>query len=68
MKLSKYDLENDLGLFMDLDEQREYYNEVLARVIHNPRYYLDNLDNLYAFRVRFLKYPAERVKDMITPL
>lgn len=56
MKRSKYDLENDLSLFMDIDEERNYYEEVLQRVIQNPRYYLDNLDELYVFRCSFINY------------
>lgn len=59
---SDYDKENKLCMFMDLDEQKVYYSEVLERVFRNPRFYLDNLDELSVFRVSFIKYKAERVK------
>jgi hypothetical protein len=53
---SSYDAENKLGLFMELHEEKAYYQEVLQRIINNPRYYLDNLDDLYVFRVSFIEY------------
>lgn len=60
---SNYDNENRLWYFMTAEEEHAYYNEVLDRVIANPRYYLDNLDTLFTFRVSFRKYKAE-FKDL----
>lgn len=34
--------------------EKEYYYNVLDRVIANPRFYLDNLDRLDVFWVSFL--------------
>ena len=34
--------------------EKQFYNEVLDRVIANPRFYLDNLDKLDVFYVTFL--------------
>jgi hypothetical protein len=53
---SEYDRENYLWHFMTIEEQREYYDEVLTRVINNPRFYLDNLEELDVFKVSFIKY------------
>lgn len=49
------DFKNDReGLVEAKRLEKELYYEVLDRVIANPRYYLDNLDNLEVFRVSFL--------------
>lgn len=47
---------------MTLEEEKEFYDEVLARVISNPRFYLDHLENkgLWVFRVSFLDYRSKR--------
>lgn len=47
---------NTLLRVMSKEEELAYYNEVLDRVLANPRYYLDNLDVLDEFRVSFLHY------------
>lgn len=52
--------ENKLWEFMPSEEEHAYYEEVLRRVIHNPRYYLDNLDELSVFRVSFIYYYPEK--------
>jgi len=53
-------LKKNLG--MSEDEERDFYMEVLDRVIRNPRFYLDHLDNrgLWVFRVSFLDYKGKR--------
>jgi len=60
MKKSHYDIENRLFMFMTPEEEHAYYDEVLERVIRNPRFYLDNLDELSSFRVSFIGYKAEK--------
>ena len=45
---------------MDREEEERYYNEILERMIRNPRFYLDNLEDLYLFRVSFRYYYPER--------
>jgi len=53
-------LKKNLG--MSDEEERDFYMEVLDRVIRNPRFYLDHLDNrgLWVFRVSFLDYKSKR--------
>jgi len=34
------------------EEQLDWFNDCLRRVIKNPRYYLDNLENIPTFKVR----------------
>ena len=41
-----------LGALMSPKEETDYFYEVCDRVISNPRFYLDNLDKLYVFRIR----------------
>lgn len=53
---SSLDRENKLWLFMTSEEERRYVDEVYARVIRNPRFYLDNLEKLDMFRTRFKRY------------
>lgn len=53
---SDLDRENKLRLFMTKGEERAYVEEVYERVIANPRFYLDNLENLDMFRTRFKRY------------
>ena len=64
MALSEYDLDNKLWHWMTLEEERAYYEEVCQRVINNPRFYLDNLDDLYVFRCSFIGYTAEKFEEM----
>jgi hypothetical protein len=47
---------------MSIEEEKSFYDEVLERVILNPRFYLDHLDNkgLWVFRVSFLDYKGKR--------
>lgn len=47
---------------MTIEDEVEFYNEVLDRVISNPRFYLDHLDNrgLWVFRCSFLDYKTKR--------
>lgn len=63
-KMFNLNMENKLWLFMTREEEEEYYNEVLDRVIANPRFYLDNLDELSVFRVSFKKYKAQKYKTL----
>lgn len=64
LKKSYYDRENRLGAFMSIEQEYTYYNEVLERVIRNPRYYLNHLEELDVFEVSFIDYkrPAGRKK------
>jgi len=46
-----------------LEEEKECYQEMLNRVINNPRYYLDLIDEsigLWEFKVSFLSYSVKR--------
>ena len=63
MEKSEYDRENKLWLFMTLEEEREFVDEVLSRVRRNPRFYLDNLDKLDVFRTRFVRYKRDSEFD-----
>lgn len=42
--------------FMTLEQERIYYAETLARVINNPRFYLDNLDDLDVYYTSIHNY------------
>jgi hypothetical protein len=57
---SYYDRETRLGYFMTIEQEYAYYNEVLERVINNPRKYLDALDDgsLSEFMVSFINYTS----------
>lgn len=57
---SDYDRNQWLREFMTLEEEFEYYNETLDRVILNPRFYLDNLEELDVFMVSFHDYNEKR--------
>lgn len=61
---TSYDMENKLWLFMSKDEERAYFNEVCDRIINNPRFYLDNLDDLSVFRCSFISYAPEKKKPL----
>lgn len=50
-----------------LSEEKECYNEVLERVIRNPRFYLDLLDEsigLWEFKVSFINYSTKKAKPL----
>lgn len=42
------------------EEEQEFFNEVCFRVIHNTRWYLDNLDDLWVFEVSWGNYTQKR--------
>ena len=46
------------------EEQRKWFFECLYRVRCNPRYYLDNLDNLYEFKVNIKDIFDNKTKDL----
>ena len=55
----------DIEPGITLAEERECYNEMLQRVINNPRYYLDLVGEsigLWEFKVSFLDYNPKRRK------
>ena len=64
MTKSNFDKEGRLWMFMTPDEEKEFYNEVLERVIANPRYYLDNLHELDSFWCSFINYPSSARKSL----
>ncbi|RLG17219.1 hypothetical protein DRN75_03980 [Nanoarchaeota archaeon] len=39
-----------------IEEEAKIYDILLEEVYNNPRYYLDNLDSLTTFRVRWHNY------------
>ena len=51
---------NCLRDVMTKEQEREYYETVLYKVMMNPRRYLDNLDNFDSFRVSFINYSKKR--------
>ena len=51
MKMNKESNSDYLGDIMTPLEQADYFNTVCYRVIHNTRYYLDNLDRFDTFRM-----------------
>lgn len=62
---SSFDIENKLASCgFTLEQEKEFYNEVLSRVYSNPRFYLDNIDKLSVFRVSFINYTAKKKKDL----
>jgi hypothetical protein len=56
------DIESKLYLFMTKEEEREYFETTCDKIIANPRYYLDNLENLNVFTVSFNNYRKRKVK------
>lgn len=47
-----------------VEEQKEWYDEILERLGRNPRYYLDNLSDFEVYRVDFINYrPYEDYHD-----
>lgn len=59
-------LENRLGYFMTREQEEAFYEEVLQRVILNPRFYLDNLDDLHVFRLSWVEYKPENIPEIET--
>lgn len=55
-------LDAHLSKEMSLEEEYEFYNEVLDRVIKNPRFYLEHLDDgtLTTFKCSFINYHKKR--------
>jgi hypothetical protein len=51
MKIKRESNEDYLGGIMSKEEQHLYFDEMCYRVIHNTRFYLDNLDRLYTCRL-----------------
>ena len=45
-----------------IEEEHLMYDEVCQRIINNPRFYLDNLDNLWVFRTSFISYYYKKRK------
>lgn len=69
MEYSNYDKRNTLKGFIEGDNldvsdysfiERLFYEEVLERVLNNPRFYLDNLEELDVFRCSYMHYVAEK--------
>ena len=48
----------------DTGEQKEFYAEILERIIKNPRFYLENLGYLEVFRFDFIHYNYKRKKPL----
>lgn len=65
-KIERTLIENRVGYFMSKEEEEEFYQETLRRIIHNPRFYLDNLDDLHVFRLSSVEYKAEKVPEIET--
>lgn len=65
---SFFDKEERLWFFMTPEEEREFHNEVLERVIRNPRYYLDRINHisgttsLDVYRVSFYNYKPRKLR------
>lgn len=48
------------GLKYVQEMERKIYSEILDNVINNPRYYLDNLDNLSVLSISFINYNQKK--------
>lgn len=59
---SELDRADKLNEFMTIEEEYAYYNEVLERVINNPRWYLNHLEELSVFKVSFIQYSYKKKK------
>ena len=42
-----------------IEEQEELYDDTLKDVYNNPRWYLDNLDNLSSYKVAWKDYKSK---------
>lgn len=51
---------NCLANCMTKEQERAYYETVLQKIYCNPRPYLDNLEQLWVFRVSFEDYHDKR--------
>lgn len=63
MRMKLYLLKNNNHLSdngYSLEEQGVIYNEQLAEVYANPRWYLDNLDYMVEYRVSWQDYRSKR--------
>jgi len=54
------------GLVFVRQAEIDFYNEVLDRVIANPRFYLDKLDVLPVFMVHFKNNHTRKTKGLNT--
>lgn len=59
--ITSYERDNKLWHFMCYDEEKAYFYEVCDRIIANPRFYLENLDELSVFKVSFINYKNRKV-------
>jgi len=53
---------NDMSLKSNgytLEQEEAIYDRLLEDVIHNTRWYLDNLEFMRAYTVRWKRYPAQ---------
>lgn len=52
--MNNYHESNDdyLGYIMTPSEEEQYFFDTCDRIIANPRFYLDHLNELYVFRIR----------------
>lgn len=57
---TKYDMDNKLWHFMPIEEEKRYFFDICDRIIANPRFYLDNLDELSTFKVSFINYKKRK--------
>lgn len=58
----KNDIESRLWMFMAPEDEKNYYYKVCGQIIHNPRFYLDNLESLHVFTVSFINYNKRKGK------
>lgn len=49
-------------------EEIDYYSEILERVFRNPRYYLDNLEQLVTFKVSWCNYHRNKTPSLAPDL
>jgi len=54
------DIESRLWMFMSKEEEKAYYYKVCGQILHNTRYYLDNLESLNTFTVSFINYGKKK--------
>lgn len=62
MRKTMSDIESRLWTFMSSEEEHNYYDQVCDSILHNPRYYLDNLESLNVFTVSFINYNKKKRK------
>lgn len=62
MKLNLFPQNNRLSdNGFSIEEEEELYERQLQEVIDNPRWYLDNLDNMKEYRVSWVNYRETKV-------